>query len=234
MLTDEIIQRKKIDVIMPTWENEEMAATAKQSLVETTRHELRFYKFNDTLINKGWIGYCNEGIRSSLENNDSDYILLVNDDIIMTGMTDWADKMIELMQQLKIGSVSCLTNNAAGWGVVQNFPAAYYKLEYLRVPWLSHFFVLLKKEMIHKIGVLDESLPGGDDIDYCIRVNDAGYWCVLTPKVFCWHHYAKTGKRLFGSYWDSEEYTDKINQAIIKKHGFKKYIYTMTATELKE
>jgi GT2 family glycosyltransferase len=173
-------------------------------------------------------------MESAMQNTDSEYVLLVNDDIIMTGITDWAEQIIELMKNHKIGSVSCLTNNAAGWGTVQNFPSNYYRLEYMRVPWLSHFFVMIKKEAIKKVGFLDDELPGGDDIDYCIRMNDAGYWCVLTPKVFCWHHYAQTGKRIFGKYWDSEEHTEKINNAMIKKHGFKKFIYTMSATEMKE
>lgn len=56
------------------------------------------------------------------------------------------------------------------------------------VAYLSGCVLLVKKEVINKIGLLDEEeFLGGDDIDWCLRANRAGYKCVLDPSAVMWH-----------------------------------------------
>lgn len=219
---------------MPTWENDVMYNQAKQSLIHNTSKDLRFYKFKDNTINKGWIGSCNEGIKASL-NSDADYVLLTNDDILASPTSDWANVMSNIMGKYeKIGALGPLSDKAMGRSKLDSNTASMGKVEFFRVPFISFFFILLRKSMIREIGTLDESLPGGDDLDYSFRINDAGYMTCVTPKVYIKHECSVTGKKLYGNYWNSSEYTEKINHALIRKHGFKRYVYGMMGYEEKE
>ena len=50
-------------------------------------------------------------------------------------------------------------------------------------PWVLFFCAAIKREVINKIGLLDETFtPGcGEDIDYCIRAYNAGFNIIQTP-----------------------------------------------------
>ena len=97
---------------------------------------------------------------------------------------------------------------------------------YHEVSALSGFCFLTRKEIIEKIGLLDESLFGGDDIDYSIRIRDANYKLVCCRKSFVYHYYAQTGKKLHPD-WDSKDWAERISLDLIRKHGFRKYYQTM-------
>ena len=211
----------KISVVMPSYNNEMMKKQALLTLTHNTRVPLDIYQYPEKK-NYGWMGGCNMGIKASVEH---EYILFANDDILVPGICDWAKNMLTAMEGNKhIGALSVLTMNAMGASrlCVDNCVLK----GTLEVPFCSFFFVLMRNEAVKKAGLFDEDLPGGDDLDYCMRLRDAGYRIGITPNVFVWHHYAQTGKRLFGDWWDCQEYTDNINHALIKKHGFKKYIYS--------
>ena len=177
------------------------------------------FEFPDT-ENRGWMGGCNLGLKAA---SGYDYVILANDDILVPSVCDWLKSMIDVMEDKKeCGILTPVTVNAMGWvrlsvqNCTINKPYA--------VPYCSFYFVMLRKEMVDKIGLLDEDLPGGDDLDYCYRAKKAGYVIGVNPHVFVWHHYAQTGKRIHGEYWDSKEHNEKIKFALIKKHGFKEWI----------
>lgn len=222
---------KKIDCIVPSWENPAQLAVAKSSIAANTTIDLRFYSFGNPEINKGWMGFCNEGMTEALA-GDSEYILLANDDIIVSPTTDWGKIVFRIFESNpKVGAVGPLTNRACGWSTLNFQNCLMGGMDYFRVPFLSHFFVVFRTAAVKAIGLLDENLPGGDDLDYSIRLNDAGFYTVVTPKVYVQHEYAQTGKKIYGSYWDSEGYTDKIHKALIQKHGFKRFNNAMFGYE---
>lgn len=215
-----------IHVVMPTWQNRKQRDESIRTIVTNTRFTTKIWSPSPDMSNLGWMGFCNVGIKQFIDNNESQYIVLSNDDILVSPASDWAKEMTDVMNNDEtIGALSCTTNAAAGWVTpkVSNFVLH----QPFQVPYLSFYFVMLRKEALKKIGYLDENIPGGDDIDMCIRLKDAGYKCAVTAKVFIWHYYAQTGKSMYGGYWDSSDHTQKINNALIRKHGFKKYIYTM-------
>lgn len=225
------IKKDKIDCIIPSWENDALLQTAKNSIIANTTVDLRFYSFGNPAVNKGWIGFCNEGITEALK-SDSEYILLSNNDIIVSPTADWGKIVIKIFKDNpKIGAIGPLTNRACGWSNLNFQNCLMSNLDCFRVPFISHFFVVLRTEAVRQVGLLDENLPGGDDLDYSIRLNSAGFYTMVTPKIYVSHEYAQTGKKIYGNYWDSEEYTEKINTALIKKHGFKKFIYMMFGYE---
>ena len=85
---------------------------------------------------------------------------------------------------------------------------------------------------LEEAGGVDDTLPGGDDIDLSIRLRDAGYALVVRKDIFVWHHGFQTGERLNGTSdkpggWNSQEMSDNTNMALIKKHGLQKWMNTM-------
>lgn len=75
---------------------------------------------------------------------------------------------------------------------------------------------------------MDQTLPGGDDFDWSIRLRDAGYKVLVDRDVFIYHHGFKSGTRLMGDHqtaggWNSYEMQEKTDLALIKKHGLKKW-----------
>ena len=225
-------QKVAVDVVMPTWENDVMANDAKQSIVANTDFPIRIFKPVSNMLNKGWMAGCNEGIVDALAKYDSEYILLTNDDILVSPVVDWVSVMVGIMDQHKeLGALVPLTMNAMGYSRLTPENSLKSKFSFFRVPYASFCFVLLRKEAVRKAGMLDENLPGGDDLDYCLRLSNSGYIIGVTPKVFVWHHYAQTGKRIYGDYWDSPAHAEKITQALIRKHGFMKFTCMMSGQE---
>ncbi len=56
------------------------------------------------------------------------------------------------------------------------------------IDYLSGCVLLIKKKVIEKIGLLDEeSVVGGQDLDWCLRARRAGFECVLNPSAIIWH-----------------------------------------------
>lgn len=55
--------------------------------------------------------------------------------------------------------------------------------------------VYIKREVLDKVGYLDEQFNqfGGDDLDYCIRVQKAGYKLAVTPRVTVQHESSPEG-----------------------------------------
>ncbi len=56
------------------------------------------------------------------------------------------------------------------------------------IDYLSGCVLLIKREVIEKIGLLDEDFfMAGDDLDLCLRARRAGYRCVLDSSAKIWH-----------------------------------------------
>jgi hypothetical protein len=56
------------------------------------------------------------------------------------------------------------------------------------IDYLSGCVLLIRKEVIQKIGLLDDAyLIGGQDLDWCLRSRRAGFECVLNPSAIIWH-----------------------------------------------
>jgi len=95
--------------------------------------------------------------------------------------------------------------------------------------YLIGFCVVIRREILDKIGGLDESLPGGDDLDWSIAIRNLGYKLVIRRDVFVHHHGFVTGTKVHGGPeqtmgWNSPQMTEATNIALIKKHGFKKWL----------
>ena len=164
----------------------------------------------------GPLGYtraANLGLRAT----QADYVVLLNSDTIVPRL--WLEGLLECMaSDDKVGIVGPLSNAATwqsvpervdengGWAVNQ-LPGGYNVDEFAelvfgvserqfpRVPFLNGFCLLISRAVIDQIGYLDEtSFPRGygEENDYCIRAQDAGFRLAIADHCFVYHAKSKS------------------------------------------
>ena len=169
------------------------------------------------LRNERRLGYtkaANIGLRASL----AKFVILLNSDTIVC--RDWIERLhAAAFTQEDIGIVGPLSN-AAGFQSVPNHLAPGSQTAFNEVPahlsiadldrwcekWtvgsilprvpLVHGFCLgIKREVIERIGLLDEeSFPDGygEEDDFCIRATDAGFGLVVATHTYVFHAKSKS------------------------------------------
>ena len=180
--------------------------------------EIRVIQAPDNL---GWEG----GLKLGLKHSNAKFIGLINDDIFVpTGSYNWLRLLMGHFSMPDIGAVGPTSNCVMG--PQQIFIQRPEMLHY--VQFLIGFCALYRREALEKAGGIDETLPGGDDLDLSIRLRDAGYNLLCDRRAFVYHHGFKTGERVRGTPdqpggWNSSEMTERTNNALIRKHGFRKW-----------
>jgi SAM-dependent methyltransferase len=169
--------------------------------------------------NLGWEG----GLKEGLKGVTSKYVMFANDDIfIPRSSSSWLRNLVRTMDYYpKFGAIGPSSNVVMG---PQNIFVEPYSQGFL-AQFLIGFCVLFRTEALNAVGGVDDTLPGGDDLDYSIRLRKAGWKLAVQKDVFVYHHGFQTGTRLHGDHttkngWNSPQMTERTNTAIIKKHGF--------------
>lgn len=155
--------------------------------------------------NKGFPKGCNQGIEIANPNND---ILLLNNDTIVT--TNWLENLkICLYSNDLVGAVGSVSNhqeNLQGVDFTYNDFVEMQKLakknnisdsnQWEEKVFLIGFCILIKRDVLNKIGLLDEEYSPGyvEDNDLSLRIIDAGYKLMLCHDSFI-HHYLGTAFR---------------------------------------
>lgn len=175
-------------------------------------------KFNKK--NRGFPGGCNDGIKIANPKND---ILLLNNDVVVT--TNWLTNLrTALYSKEEVGAVDPVTNSSSYWQCINtnynnmNEMQSFAKRYNISTPscWeervkLIAYCLLIKREVVDKIGLLDERFfPGNyEDDDYCLRIISAGYRLLLCSDTFV-HHYGSS------SFSKNSEFYKIIEQNRIK------------------
>lgn len=173
--------------------------------------------------NLGWEGGLIAGLKHVPV--ETEFILFCNDDVyIPHSSISWLYDLVDSMHDPKVGAVGPSSNVVMG---PQNI---FYdsKIPVFYTNYLIGFCMLVRKEALIKAGGIDDTLPGGDDLDLSIRLIDAGYKLIANKRTFVYHHGFKTGTRLKGDVsvaggWNSYEMWHATNTALIKKHGFARW-----------
>ncbi len=149
--------------------------------------------------NLGFPKAINQGLRIA----QGKYIVIANNDIIFT--KNWLTKMISHAETEKsIGIIGPVSNNVSGVQRVKNatyrspselsefaktIETQFYKQKF-EFPRVAFLCTLIKREVIEKVGALDERFSPGnyEDDDYCLRAQLAGFKTVIALDVFI-HHY---------------------------------------------
>lgn len=171
--------------------------------------------------NLGWEG----GIDLGLKHTDSQFVCFFNDDAMIPPASRlWLNILLQHFRDPKVAAVGPSSNVVLGFQNI--FTDVFYHA--FKAKFLIGFCVLMRRNAFNEIGGMDLTLPGGDDFDWSIRLRDAGYKLIVDRSVFVYHHGFKTGERVHGAPvdpngWNSYEKQEKIDLALIKKHGLKKW-----------
>ncbi|NUU60944.1 glycosyltransferase [Paenibacillus agri] len=157
-----------------------------------------------TIFNEENVGFpkgCNQGIEIATGDN----ILLLNNDVLVT--ENWLSLMSEcLYSSNDIGAVGPVSNSAYGdqeidtpYSTLDEMWSFANKYNLSTAPdWeqkikLIGFCMLIKKEVVDQIGLLDEIFSPGmcEDGDYSLRIIQAGYKLMVCRNIFI-HHFGST------------------------------------------
>lgn len=149
--------------------------------------------------NLGFPKAVNQGIKAA----EGDYVLIANNDIHVTeGWLSSLTSKIELKNEY--GIAGPISNKVSGFQIDKN--AKYEtdaqmikyaqslrktnKDKFFEFPRVAFLCTLIKKEVIDKVGGLDERFTPGnyEDDDYCLRAQKAGYKTLIVQDSFV-HHY---------------------------------------------
>lgn len=160
-------------------------------------------RFYDAERNLGFSGGNNLVIKDMLKDNDISHICLLNSDVIVTD--NWLDYLVEKEKDV-IGPVTNAAGNeqtvqidyeirpdSSAIPVVNEYAVKRhicYENYVVESELVTFFATLFKREVIEKIGLLDEQFyPGSyEDDDYCIRIKDAGFHIMIARDCFL-HHF---------------------------------------------
>ncbi|MFH1624466.1 MAG: glycosyltransferase, partial [Pseudomonadota bacterium] len=187
------------------------------------------YKLICNTENLGFARGCNQGIEAA----SGDYVLLLNNDVIVTER--WLEGMIRCAESdIRAGIVGPCSNYVAGPQLDTN--ANYSTIEemhsyaaqfrshnrgrWFEVARIVGFCMLIKREVIEKVGSLDEQFGSGnyEDDDYCYRARLSGCRLMVAGDVFVHHFGSQTfigngidyrkqmerNRRLFFEKWNVE------------------------------
>ncbi|GIP39126.1 glycosyl transferase [Paenibacillus sp. J31TS4] len=173
--------------------------------------------------NRGFPIAVNWGLRIAA----GDHLLLLNNDIVVG--PNWLDNMLAcLASSPDIGIVGPYTNYISGrqqrnpeYETIEGYQeaaAAYNKQDpgkYVTTERLVGFCMLFSRELMERIGLLDERYSPGhyEDDDYCYRARKAGYRLMISGDVIVHHHGSATFLKM-----DSKE------RAHLVRESYKKFV----------
>lgn len=179
------------------------------------------------IFNSENLGYSkgnNVGLKEVL-NNDYEFIGLLNNDILFT--PDWLEKTLDgFSKGENIGMASPRSNEHCKL-TPQNYLEGYEKflkkfkgdVKYPLAPFFS--CVIIKKEVIDKIGLLDEAFTPAfwEDWDYAFRAQYAGYNMIYVNNAFIFHNHSTTSSSI------PSEIPERNKRYFFKKHPLGRYIW---------
>ena len=174
------------DILIPVWNHLDLTKRVIASVRENTTVPYQLIVVDDGSTDTEWLSSQNDillvkhdqnygfakAINSGLEKSTGEYVVLLNNDVQVP--KGWLKTLLEGFSG-RIGAIGPLSTaqNQLQWQ--GNFGGLQGVTTDLTT--LSFFCVVLKKEAIDRVGLMDERfLPAyGEDDDYCIRLRKANY-----------------------------------------------------------
>lgn len=152
---------------------------------------------NITLIrneeNLGFIKAVNEGLKKS----NAKFACLMNNDTIPAA--GWLKRLIDLAESKSdIGLVNPQSESPGRLSVDEySRLLARKRGQYIETNQCLGFCMLIKRELIEKIGILDDvfGMGGFDDTDFSMRAHKAGYKCVSACDAYVYHKWHTSFKK---------------------------------------
>ncbi len=215
----------KCDLILLSWNNTEILRQCVDSILRFARVPCRLIivdngsseagireylaslKGNDAIqvrvilnaVNEGFAKGMNKGIKASA----APYVCLLNNDILVTD--GWLEEMMRVASgDPAVGIVNPSSNNfGLRFGKETTLERFALSLRGQSGRWVEMgscigFCMLIKRELIEKIGYLDESYGYAyfEDTDFSRRAQAAGYKCAMAKGCYVYHAEGSSGKFL--------------------------------------
>ena len=233
---------KKIDIIMPCYHNVDITKNAVESIIKLTedvnyriiavidgydKDLIKYFKTKKeikTVYHKESLGYIkstNHGLK--YVRKDADFVLLLNNDILIQD-NKWLINLVNSFED-DTGAVAPISNFVMGFQnmAYNNLPIEHYS------KFLIGFCMLIRKDVIDKVGNLDErfGIGGQDDLDLSIRIRQAGYKLKVNRNVYVHHLGFQSLSLVFKDY---KEIEDRTRPMLIEKWDKEKVddLFTMT------
>ncbi len=201
----------KCDIIIPIWNQREITKDCIDSIVRNTKYPYRLILIDnasdsDTKLylesvcndrsldvklirneqNLGFVKAVNQGLKIST----APYVCIFNNDTVTT--PGWLEEMVEFVESHKdIGIVNpiCDGHGQMSRDEYAKILAKNNKGKYMETNQCFLFCTLIKREVIDKIGHLDEVFGVGcfDDTDFSMRAGIAGYRCACLHSAYVHH-----------------------------------------------
>ena len=210
--------------------------SSSDNSVAYVKSHFPFAKVTVNKPNGGYTKNVNNGIRYAIKNYNPEYILTLNNDVIIKDR-DWLRKMVSAaesndyygiigpkllypdgrLQQAGMFMSGPLIRNT-GWNT--HNASKYNKTE--ETVSVGGVAQLIKRKVIEKIGLLDENFyQGDDDVDYCLSAAKAGFKIIYVGAAKVIHLEGFTSKKVSSS--KGENYWFPIFQINNMYTAFKQY-----------
>ena len=228
----------KCDIIIPVWNQPEFTKSCIDSILKNTAYPYRVilvdnaseketkeyleglkkeYGASFELIrneeNAGFIKAVNQALKVS----SAPYVCIMNNDTVAA--SGWLERMVDFAETHKdVGLINPQCDGHADMPIdVYARNLVSLKGVYMEMNQCHGFCMLVKREVVEKIGSLDEQfgIGGYDDTDYSMRAHLAGYRCVAIKDAYVYHRlhtsFNKAGTR--------EEWVRRNRKAYYNKWG---------------
>lgn len=154
------------------------------------------------LRNEQNVGYS-KGMNVGMRRSCTPYVCLMNNDILAT--QGWLSELLKVARDNpEIGILNPSSNTtgqrAAQGDTIQSYSEGLkvHSGNFVEMGWCVGFCMLIKQELIEKIGYLDEIFGIGyfEDQDYSRKAYLAGYICAMAKASYVWHAEGISTKRL--------------------------------------
>jgi len=135
--------------------------------------------------NLGFVRAVNQALAAS----QAPYVCIMNNDTLPAA--GWLERMVAFAERHP--AIGLINPQCGGHG---NLPVNEYARvlsrdegKYMEMNQCQGFCMLVKREVIDRIGILDETfgIGGYDDTDYSMRAHLAGYWCAAIRDSYVYH-----------------------------------------------
>lgn len=200
-----------LSIIMPVKDGKEITRVAIDSIKNYTSVPYELIVVNDgskketsdflrslqgivLIENKKSQGWC-KAINQGIEKATGEFVVFSNNDVVVT--PNWGRGMLKHFEiDSSLGVLGPTSSSVNGF---QHIDYNREGVDFQYSDALMFFFTMVRKEVVDKIGGLDErfGIGGQDDTDYCIRANKADFKVGIARNVFVYHYGSATYRDIF-------------------------------------
>ena len=228
----------RCDIVIPIWNQVDYTKECIGNIIKYTRYPYRLILIDngsegdtkryleglkssgapDTQLirnemNLGFVKAVNQGLKISR----APYVCVMNNDTVPG--PGWLERMVEFAETHRDVGLINPQCNGHNDKTIEKYAESLYvnKGKYMEMNQCQGYCMLVKREVIEKIGYLDESfgVGGYDDTDYSMRAHKAGYRCAAIYDAYVYHRQHAS----FDKAGDREEWVSKNKKIYYGKWG---------------